>query len=950
MALDDGVDSPARTRRTTAHAALKDAYDRGGMTLVVQGMAGMGKTRLLREISDAARDDRRWGVAYISADEFERHEPYGFLERLLAEQNLPLQDWDLLSDLQVQPISVARRLLRQANAAGLGELVIVIDDAQWVDPESALVLRYLLPRLTQRQIFAVFGVRTPHQPGSFGEQLAQISEQSSRVRLLTVEPLTAEEIRAFAGERLGQGISPRTAEYLLNATGGSFLHVASIIEHLTPAEIARLHLTWDIPLRGVRSTKNPLLIGYENLSDAAKATTEIVCLIGNEVTRVDLADTARRLGEGLCLDEALETGVLTESGFGSTIMPTHALVAHAVRDAIAPERVRQVCHVLAERSEGFRSIRYALAAAERLDAGLLAQVRAYVAEAAEANAFANINTVLRTTLELVGTDDTELREDLLITLGLANLRNKSVYLLLDLYQDYQRLTPSMVTDLLAVALAAYHPEVAFPQERVMAMLGRPPADADEIAVQAYLAFLLVIMNMRTSDYSLVAMLQAQAQAKAMQAHVPDDPAALRDPRLAWLVDPVGYTVLIECLEVVELHRHYDMEATLSAISQLQRKTRALPDGPTKADAITVLAGAAGHAGMISQAKELAETANGLLERVPKPWMAGTTWMVLADCRILLGELREAKGFLDIVQELHHDAADLESRPMTTALQAAVAAITASPGADALARQALVLHEFTWEGYGPDFAVLAQCEVARVRREPEAILQAIESAPVDTMVNTRRGFLTFRVHALLDLGRIDEAAELIETLEEWRGTRWHECWGTLAWLRARLAESRDEPTAAARLYREAIAVTEFPLPLALTLVDHAGLLAGAGELGAARTQLLKARSLLERIGAKGYLPRVNTALGGLEAVSRDELASLLAELTQREREIAEHLANGWSNQQIAEALVVSTATVRFHVSNVLRKLRLVSRAEVGPVLRGHQTASPPAPDAEAPRHP
>ena len=50
------------------------------------------------------------------------------------------------------------------------------------------------------------------------------------------------------------------------------------------------------------------------------------------------------------------------------------------------------------------------------------------------------------------------------------------------------------------------------------------------------------------------------------------------------------------------------------------------------------------------------------------------------------------------------------------------------------------------------------------------------------------------------------------------------------------------------------------------------------------------------------------------------------LTAREREVVELLATGATNQTIARELVVSTDTVKTHVSNILRKLDASSRAD------------------------
>jgi DNA-binding NarL/FixJ family response regulator len=48
---------------------------------------------------------------------------------------------------------------------------------------------------------------------------------------------------------------------------------------------------------------------------------------------------------------------------------------------------------------------------------------------------------------------------------------------------------------------------------------------------------------------------------------------------------------------------------------------------------------------------------------------------------------------------------------------------------------------------------------------------------------------------------------------------------------------------------------------------------------------------------------------------------------REREVAELIAGGRTNRQIASALFVSERTVETHVSNIFGKLGIASRAEI-----------------------
>lgn len=51
-----------------------------------------------------------------------------------------------------------------------------------------------------------------------------------------------------------------------------------------------------------------------------------------------------------------------------------------------------------------------------------------------------------------------------------------------------------------------------------------------------------------------------------------------------------------------------------------------------------------------------------------------------------------------------------------------------------------------------------------------------------------------------------------------------------------------------------------------------------------------------------------------------------ELTEREMDVLKLIANGYSNSQIAEELVISENTVKGHVSNILSKLHLADRTQ------------------------
>jgi NarL family two-component system response regulator LiaR len=53
---------------------------------------------------------------------------------------------------------------------------------------------------------------------------------------------------------------------------------------------------------------------------------------------------------------------------------------------------------------------------------------------------------------------------------------------------------------------------------------------------------------------------------------------------------------------------------------------------------------------------------------------------------------------------------------------------------------------------------------------------------------------------------------------------------------------------------------------------------------------------------------------------------MCDLTEREREVLNLVVQGRSNQQIADAMIISLATVKAHISSILSKLQVSSRSE------------------------
>lgn len=87
------------------------------------------------------------------------------------------------------------------------------------------------------------------------------------------------------------------------------------------------------------------------------------------------------------------------------------------------------------------------------------------------------------------------------------------------------------------------------------------------------------------------------------------------------------------------------------------------------------------------------------------------------------------------------------------------------------------------------------------------------------------------------------------------------------------------------------------------------------------------SVVTRVAAGGISLSSDVAARALQELGgRGRAADMLGELTMREREILQLLAQGLSNRQIADVLFISENTTKNHVRSVLAKLQVKSRTE------------------------
>jgi ATP/maltotriose-dependent transcriptional regulator MalT len=188
------------------------------------------------------------------------------------------------------------------------------------------------------------------------------------------------------------------------------------------------------------------------------------------------------------------------------------------------------------------------------------------------------------------------------------------------------------------------------------------------------------------------------------------------------------------------------------------------------------------------------------------------------------------------------------------------------------------------------------------------------------------------------GARDAAGELVEGAQE-LGTSY--LLGRASAVAARIGASDGEPENARRRCEDAIDLfhrASAPYEEAKARLILAEILVGLGRDDAARSELEAARAAFEKLGATADAAAAARALepggdiGGetRAAAARPGGASgsagagAASELSPRELEVLRLVAQGLSDAEIAEQLVVSPHTVHRHVANIRAKLRLPSR--------------------------
>jgi DNA-binding CsgD family transcriptional regulator len=183
-----------------------------------------------------------------------------------------------------------------------------------------------------------------------------------------------------------------------------------------------------------------------------------------------------------------------------------------------------------------------------------------------------------------------------------------------------------------------------------------------------------------------------------------------------------------------------------------------------------------------------------------------------------------------------------------------------------------------------------------------------------------------VEAYVRAGRVDDAEEKLRSL----GASRLPSTALLTALDRRCRGLLAEGDAFEPYFAEALSAHEevqSPFALARTRLCYGERLRRAGRRVDAREQLRSALDVFDRLGALPWAERTHTELRASGETLRRRDAIEAEQLTPQELQIALQVAEGKTNKEVGAALFLSHKTVEFHLSRIYRKLDLNSRAEL-----------------------
>jgi DNA-binding CsgD family transcriptional regulator len=926
-------------------AALRAAGQRAGAALVIEGAAGMGKSRLLEE-ARARASDVGLRVLAARATELEQGFPFGVVrqlfERPLVEADAGERDrWlagaaALAADVLTGSATSAPGAPPPGPAAGDpgyawqhglywlasnlaadSPLVLVVDDLQWCDAPSARALAFIARRLEGQPLALIVATR-PLDPALTPEAAALVADPAAE--LLRLSPLTEAAVGALVAARLSERPDDRFVRACLEVTGGNPFLVGELLDEaaargLSPTAAAADDVGAIVP----SGVANAVLLRLARLAPAAAGLARALSALGDGAQVGD----AGRLAELAASDLEAAMGALVSAGVvesGGVVRFTHPILRAAVYADLSPAERERLHHAAATilRERG-------------APAGRVAAQVMHTEPAADRGAVALLRGAAREALALG--DAT----------GAAALLSRALD---EPPADGDR--PAVVLELGQALARAGAPEAIAP----LSEIAERGEDAAAIAAAA----------IELSGMLFFAGRAAEAAAVLRRAR----------ERL-----PAGHPAR-EQLEVTLLGIYYTSVSARSegdaAIVDLREPDRSARGALQAATLVTRAIDEVMDLGSAATAGDLAERALGAgLPVEPHHAWAGLALVVLAVADRLdearrgadqiLAEARERGAALTVATVLAHRAfIDVRRGDLISAEADAHAAIElasdllgsdfvvvlAAPeavlaGLDRDATPDSLRRILDHTGVRDETEFLARdlwrhaSGVLRAAADNhEAAIEELRACAFDHPMfgSQNPAFVPWRSAAALSLaslGRQREAREL--TADELRRAQ---AFGAPRAIGIALRAQALVGPRAERSKRlgEALAVLE-PSPARLeharVLVDLGATFRAAGERSAAREPLLEALKLADRCGARTLERRARAELAAIGVRPRTTDRTGADSLTPSERRVVELAATGGTNREIAQTLFVTEKTVETHLGRSFRKLDISSRRQLPDVL-------------------
>jgi DNA-binding CsgD family transcriptional regulator len=301
-----------------------------GRGALLAGPSGVGKTSLAVAVG-AEMEPAGWTVVRVFASRPTAGIPLGALAVLLAPAG-PLDE-----------VVAASAQVRAGIAAiaGGGPAVLVVDDAQWLDEASAVLLHQLV---VQGEATLLATLRTGEQAPDPVTALWK----DGLVERIEVAPLGDEAVRDVLEAALDGPVETLTASRLWRRCGGNVLYLRELV-----GEAERLGLLqrreglWCIETLPPGSPRLAELVAERlgALDEPARAGLEVIAV--GEPVRLEMLD---ELVDRDILERLESAGLIVVGGSGEDVVvrPAHPLFGDVVRSALPELRRRRLMRALAD--------------------------------------------------------------------------------------------------------------------------------------------------------------------------------------------------------------------------------------------------------------------------------------------------------------------------------------------------------------------------------------------------------------------------------------------------------------------------------------------------------------------------------------------------------------------------------------------------------------------------